>query len=151
MTLALGALTSPVLAGESTVTLAVRNWYCAACPHIIKQSLAAVPSGLRHLRRYEDRRKKPHRGDRRGGLSLLPLYGRDAVAMRDHALITSGAARTVLAAARCGAPFLPGRWVGRNHGINGFGEPCRFPALIFCAGLTKAARGQALRLPLHSE
>ena len=43
MTLALGALTSPVLAGESTVTLAVRNWYCAACPHIIKQSLAAVP------------------------------------------------------------------------------------------------------------
>jgi mercuric ion binding protein len=25
------------------VTLAVRNWYCAACPHVIKQSLAAVP------------------------------------------------------------------------------------------------------------
>ena len=43
MTLALGALTSPVLAGESTVTLAVRKWYCAACPHVIKQSLAAVP------------------------------------------------------------------------------------------------------------
>jgi mercuric ion binding protein len=21
----------------------VRNWYCAACPHVIKQSLAAVP------------------------------------------------------------------------------------------------------------
>ena len=29
--------------GETTVTLAVRNWYCAACPHVIKQSLAAVP------------------------------------------------------------------------------------------------------------
>jgi hypothetical protein len=26
--------------------------------------------GLRHLRRYKDRRKKPHPGDGRGGLSL---------------------------------------------------------------------------------
>ena len=43
MPLALGALASPALAGETTVTLAVRNWYCAACPHVIKQSLAAVP------------------------------------------------------------------------------------------------------------
>ena len=43
MTLALGALASPALAGETTVILAVRNWYCAACPHVIKQSLAAVP------------------------------------------------------------------------------------------------------------
>jgi periplasmic mercuric ion binding protein len=46
MTLALGALASPALAGETTVTLAVRNWYCAACPHIIKQSLAAVPGAI---------------------------------------------------------------------------------------------------------
>jgi mercuric ion binding protein len=43
MILALGALASPALARETTVTLAVRNWYCAACPHVIKQSLAAVP------------------------------------------------------------------------------------------------------------
>jgi periplasmic mercuric ion binding protein len=43
MTLVLGALTSPALAGETTVTLAVRNWYCTACPRVIKQSLAAVP------------------------------------------------------------------------------------------------------------
>ena len=103
MTLALGALASPALAGETTATLAVRNWYCAACPHVIKQSLAAVPGvinvavsrqdrGLRHLRRYKDRRKKPHPGDGQGGLSLLPLYGRDAVAMKDRVLITSGAA-----------------------------------------------------------
>ena len=33
----------PAFAGETTVKLAVRNWYCAACPHVIKQSLAAVP------------------------------------------------------------------------------------------------------------
>jgi periplasmic mercuric ion binding protein len=43
MTFALEALASPALAGETTVRLAVRNWYCAACPHVIKQSLAAVP------------------------------------------------------------------------------------------------------------
>jgi mercuric ion binding protein len=43
MTLAFGALAWPALAGEATVILAVRNWYCAACPHVIKQSLAAVP------------------------------------------------------------------------------------------------------------
>ena len=43
MTLVLGALASPALAGETAVTFAVRNWYCAACPHAIKQSLAAVP------------------------------------------------------------------------------------------------------------
>ena len=43
MTLVLGALAAPALGGETTVTLAVRNWYCAACPHVIKQSLAAVP------------------------------------------------------------------------------------------------------------
>lgn len=42
-TLALGVLAAPAFAGETTVTLAVRNWYCAACPHVIKQSLAAVP------------------------------------------------------------------------------------------------------------
>jgi periplasmic mercuric ion binding protein len=43
MTLALGGLAAPASAGETTVTLAVRNWYCAACPHVIKESLAAVP------------------------------------------------------------------------------------------------------------
>jgi periplasmic mercuric ion binding protein len=43
ITLSLGALASPAFAGETTVTLAVRNWYCAACPHVIKQSLEAVP------------------------------------------------------------------------------------------------------------
>jgi hypothetical protein len=35
MTLALGVLAAPACAGETTVTLAVRNWYCAACPHVV--------------------------------------------------------------------------------------------------------------------
>ena len=43
MILAPGALAWPAFAGETTVTLTARNWYCAACPHVIKQSLAAVP------------------------------------------------------------------------------------------------------------
>jgi mercuric transport protein len=30
-------------AGERTVTLAVKNMYCAACPHTVKASLEAVP------------------------------------------------------------------------------------------------------------
>ncbi len=41
MTLTLGV--APAFAGETTVTLAIRNWYCAACPHVVKESLAAVP------------------------------------------------------------------------------------------------------------
>jgi mercuric ion binding protein len=34
---------SAALAGERTVTLAVKNMYCAACPHTVKASLEAVP------------------------------------------------------------------------------------------------------------
>ena len=34
---------STALAAEKTVTLAVENMYCAACPHTVKASLEAVP------------------------------------------------------------------------------------------------------------
>lgn len=30
-------------AADRTVTLAVRNMYCAACPHIVRGSLEAIP------------------------------------------------------------------------------------------------------------
>jgi mercuric ion binding protein len=30
-------------AAEKTITLAVKNMYCAACPHTVKASLQAVP------------------------------------------------------------------------------------------------------------
>jgi periplasmic mercuric ion binding protein len=33
---------SPAIAAEKSVTLAVDNMYCSACPHIVKQSLAKV-------------------------------------------------------------------------------------------------------------
>ncbi|WP_394891757.1 cation transporter [Mesorhizobium sp. AaZ16] len=48
--LALAALllaTFPVIAGEKTATLAVENMTCAACPYIVKQSLAGVPGVIR--------------------------------------------------------------------------------------------------------
>ena len=34
---------SAAFAGEKTVTLAVKNMYCAACPHTVKSSLEVVP------------------------------------------------------------------------------------------------------------
>lgn len=34
---------SGAFAAERTVTLAVQNMYCAACPHTVKASLEAVP------------------------------------------------------------------------------------------------------------
>jgi mercuric ion binding protein len=48
MALALGVLvSSATLAADRTVTLAVKNMYCAACPHTVKASLKAVPGVLR--------------------------------------------------------------------------------------------------------
>jgi mercuric ion binding protein len=43
LTVGLGAA-APALAGEETVTLAVKNMYCAACPLIVKSTLQAVPA-----------------------------------------------------------------------------------------------------------
>ena len=40
---ALATLASNAFAAEQTVTLAVQNMYCAACPHTVKASLEAVP------------------------------------------------------------------------------------------------------------
>jgi len=34
---------SAAFAAEKTITLAVKNMYCAACPHTVKASLQAVP------------------------------------------------------------------------------------------------------------
>ena len=121
MTLALGALASPALAGETTVTLAVRNWYCAACPHVIKQSLGAVPGVINVTVSdknktasvtFEDTKtdvKSLTQATAEAAYPSLPSYGRDAVAVKDRALIISGAAGAVLAAACCGAPVRPGR------------------------------------------
>ena len=44
VTLSLGIIgPSSARAAEKTVTLAVQNMYCAACPHTVKSSLQSVP------------------------------------------------------------------------------------------------------------
>lgn len=45
---ALFLLKTAAFAAEKTVTLAVENMTCTACPHIVKGSLAAVP-GVSHV------------------------------------------------------------------------------------------------------
>lgn len=43
-TFALGLIaSSAAFAADKTVTLAVQNMYCAACPHTVKSSLQSVP------------------------------------------------------------------------------------------------------------
>ena len=52
--LGLGLLaSSPVFAGEKTVTLAVQNMYCSACPITVKSSLEAVPGVAKAVVSYE--------------------------------------------------------------------------------------------------
>jgi mercuric ion binding protein len=54
--LALGIIaSSSVMAAEKTLTLAVKNMDCAACPSIVKGSLEAVPGVARVAVSYKDR------------------------------------------------------------------------------------------------
>ncbi len=46
---------SATLAAERTITLAVQNMYCAACPHIVKSSLETVPGVSRVSVSYKDK------------------------------------------------------------------------------------------------
>jgi mercuric ion binding protein len=43
------------MAAEKTVTLAVRNMYCAACPSIVKGSLESVPGVAKVSVSYKDK------------------------------------------------------------------------------------------------
>ena len=53
--LGLGLMTSSaVSAAERTVTLVVKNMYCAACPHTVKASLEAVPGVIKAVVSYKD-------------------------------------------------------------------------------------------------
>jgi len=46
---------STAFAAERTVTLAVKNMYCAACPHTVKASLEAVPGVAKVVVSYRDK------------------------------------------------------------------------------------------------
>ena len=45
---------STALAAEKTVTLAVENMFCAACPHTVKASLEAVPGVAKAVVSHKD-------------------------------------------------------------------------------------------------
>ena len=52
--IALGTLISPTaFAAEKTVTLAVKNMYCADCPFIVRKSLEAVPGVTKAVVSYK--------------------------------------------------------------------------------------------------
>jgi len=46
---------SSVMAGENTLTLAVKNMDCAACPSIVKGSLEAVPGVAKVAVSFKDK------------------------------------------------------------------------------------------------
>jgi mercuric ion binding protein len=48
-------VSSPALAVERTVTLAVQNMYCADCPFIVRKSLEAVPGVTGVVVSYKDK------------------------------------------------------------------------------------------------
>jgi len=148
MTFALGVLAAPAFAGETTVTLAVRNWYCAACPHVVKESLAAVP-GVTNVAvsdktktavvTFDDTKADMQaliKATTEAGYPSLPLFGRDAMAMKDHALVTAGAVGAVLAAICCAAPMLAVTLgtVSLTAGLAKAGYTV-IPVLLVCLGL----------------
>ncbi len=49
------AISSAAFAGENTVTLAVQNMYCAACPFTVRSSLEAVPGVEKVVVSYADK------------------------------------------------------------------------------------------------
>src|SRR5262249_9536163 len=46
---------STALAAEKTITLAVKNMYCADCPFIVRKSLEAVPGVSKAVVSYKDK------------------------------------------------------------------------------------------------
>jgi len=46
---------STALAAEKTITLAVKNMYCADCPFIVRKSLEAVPGVSKAVVSYKEK------------------------------------------------------------------------------------------------
>jgi mercuric ion binding protein len=52
---AVAVIASPVMAADKTITLAVNNMDCAACPSIVKGSLQAVPGVAKVAVSFKDK------------------------------------------------------------------------------------------------
>jgi len=64
-------LNTASFAAEKTVTLAVENMTCAACPHIVKLSLAAVPGVSQVLISFENKTATVTYDDTRAAIPTL--------------------------------------------------------------------------------
>jgi mercuric ion binding protein len=62
---------SSAFAGERTVTLAVKNMYCSACPITVKSSLEAVPGVTKAVVSYENKTAIVTFDDGKTGVSAL--------------------------------------------------------------------------------
>jgi mercuric ion binding protein len=62
---------SAASAAERTVTLAVKNMYCATCPYIVKRSLEVVPGVSKAVVSYKDKTAVVTYDDARTNLKAL--------------------------------------------------------------------------------
>jgi periplasmic mercuric ion binding protein len=70
--LALGVIaSSAVMAAEKTITLAVNNMDCAACPSIVKSSLEAVPGVAKVAVSYKDKTATVNYDDAKADVNQL--------------------------------------------------------------------------------
>ena len=69
---------SDAFAAEKTITLAVKNMYCAACPHTVKASLQAVPGVKAVTVSYKDKTAIVTYDDARTDVKALTAATTDA-------------------------------------------------------------------------
>jgi len=69
---------SAAFAGDKTITLAVKNMYCAACPHTVKASLQAVPGVKAVTVSYKDKTAIVTYDDARTDVKALTAATTDA-------------------------------------------------------------------------
>jgi periplasmic mercuric ion binding protein len=62
---------STAFAAEKTVTLAVQNMYCAACPSTVKKSLQAVPGVAKVVVSFRDKTAVVKYDDAKTGVKAL--------------------------------------------------------------------------------
>jgi len=106
---------STAFAAEKTITLAVKNMYCADCPFIVRKSLEAVPGVSKAVVSYKDKTAVVTYDDSRADVAALtratteagyPSAPRSCPAMQGRTHNTTGAIGAILAAICCMTPLL---------------------------------------------
>ena len=71
MAFATAIIASPAMAADRSITLAVSNMDCAACPSIVKGSLEAVPGVAKVAVSYKDKTATIHYNDAKADVNQL--------------------------------------------------------------------------------